>query len=175
MMRTAFMVFAAAAFAWSGLAAQEAADPPAEQPAGPVTPAPPSFEGIDWLTEGAQEPDRVPETVVLRALDKITARFTDIEAPLSAPIRFGSLEILPRTCNKRPPEETPETAAFLEIYDYGLKGFDDTIADDAEKKQLFMGWMFASSPALNPLEHAVYDVWVIDCIMSAPETVEGNE
>ena len=32
-----------------------------------------------------------------------------------------------------------------------------------ELSQVFSGWMFASSPALNPLEHPVYDVWVLSC------------
>ena len=74
-------------------------------------------------------------------------------------LRFGSLEITPRTCSKRPPEETPEVTAFLEISD--LKA-------DGTKKKLFSGWMFASSPALSALEHPVYDVWVIDCNAIAP-------
>lgn len=99
------------------------------------------------------------QRVTLRAVDKITARVTDIQAPMNKPVRFGSLEIMPRTCTKRPPEETPEVTAFLEISD---------IQPDGEKKKLFSGWMFASSPALSALEHPVYDVWVIDCNAIAP-------
>ncbi len=99
------------------------------------------------------------QRVTLRAVDKITARVTDIQAPMNKPVRFGSLEIMPRTCTKRPPEETPEVTAFLEISD---------VKPDGEKKKLFSGWMFASSPALSALEHPVYDVWVIDCNAIAP-------
>lgn len=99
------------------------------------------------------------QLVTLRGVDKITARVTDIRAPMNKLLRFGSLEITPRTCSKRPPEETPEVTAFLEISD--LKA-------DGTKKKLFSGWMFASSPALSALEHPVYDVWVIDCNAIAP-------
>jgi hypothetical protein len=99
------------------------------------------------------------QIVTLRGVDKITARVTDIKAPMNKPLRFGSLEITPRTCSKRPPEETPEVTAFLEIAD---------IKQDGTRTKVFSGWMFASSPALSALEHPVYDVWVIDCNAIAP-------
>ncbi len=94
------------------------------------------------------------DTVVLQGLDKVTARVWTFEAPIGEPVRFGTLEIVPRFCDRTPPEEPPETAAFLDIFD---------ARPGEEKADLFHGWMFASSPALNALEHPVYDVWVIDC------------
>ncbi len=96
---------------------------------------------------------------VLQGLDKVTARVSAIEAPLNRVVRFGTLEITVRACHKTPPEEPPESAAFVEIRDVkpGEPGID-----------LFVGWMFASSPALSALEHPVYDVWVLDCA-EAPE------
>jgi hypothetical protein len=94
------------------------------------------------------------DTVILQGLDKITARVTTIEAPVGKPVTFGSLSITARHCDKAPPEETPEAAAFLEIV--------DAKPGEAPVK-LFSGWMFASSPAVSALEHPVYDVWVIDC------------
>ena len=184
---------------------------------------------------------REPVSVTLRALDKVTARYTDIEIAMNEIARFGSLELQPRTCDKRPPEEFPETTAFLEIFDtksysasnwkreiivedaapadetaeaetdsydpmltaperlpgfgadaaeieeetgdlqadfiaaleQGVEENADEIASmpapevlegpQAEGENIFRGWMFASSPALNALEHPVYDVWVIDC------------
>ena len=99
---------------------------------------------------GAEEVDRA----VMRGLDKVTARISTLEAPIDRVVRFGTLEIVARTCRKRPPEETPESAAFLEIWES---------RPDTPTVSLFRGWMFASSPALNALEHPVYDVWVIDC------------
>ena len=97
---------------------------------------------------------------VLRALDKITARVSTVDAPVGETISFGTLRILVRTCRKRPPEEPPETGVFLEIRD---------IKPGEAPVRLFTGWMFASSPALSALEHAVYDVWVLDC-----KTADGS-
>lgn len=93
--------------------------------------------------------------VLLQGLDKVTARITTIEAPLGKPIHFGPLEITAERCSKRPPEESPESAAFLEIRE---------VRPGEAPHQLFRGWMFASSPALSALEHPVYDVWVKDCL-----------
>jgi len=93
--------------------------------------------------------------VLLQGLDKITARVSTIEAPINKPVRFGSLEITALACDKRPPEELPESAAYLIIRD---------IRPDEGPVKLFRGWMFASSPALSALEHPVYDIWVLDCL-----------
>lgn len=93
--------------------------------------------------------------VVLQGLDKITARVSTIEAPIDKAVRFGSLEITALACDKKPPEELPESAAYLVIRD---------IRPDEGPVKLFRGWMFASSPALSALEHPVYDIWVLDCL-----------
>jgi len=93
--------------------------------------------------------------VLLQALDKVTARVTTLEVALDRPVRYGTLEITARRCFKRSPEESPESAAFLDIRE---------IREGEAPHQLFTGWMFASSPALSALEHPVYDVWVKDCL-----------
>jgi hypothetical protein len=96
---------------------------------------------------------------VLQTLDKITGRVRTVETPIEQTLRFGTLDILVRACRKRPPEETPESAGFLEIRD---------VKPGETPRTLFTGWMFASSPAVSALEHPVYDVWVIDCKIPAP-------
>lgn len=93
-------------------------------------------------------------TAVLQGLDKVTARVTTLRADLGQAVRFGTLEVIARHCDKRPPEETPESAAFLDVWE---------VRPGEPAAGLFRGWMFASSPALNALEHPVYDVWVLDC------------
>ena len=115
----------------------------------------------------AAAPEAVPvAVVVLQGLDKVTARISTVEAPIDRAVRFGTLEITARHCRKRPPEEPPEITAFLEIRD---------LKRDQPAVVLFIGWMFASSPALSALEHPVYDVWVIDCRISAPPSPSGSE
>lgn len=95
----------------------------------------------------------------LRALDKITGKAVTILAPLNKPVKYATLEIVARTCYSTPPSETPETSAFLQIMDHR--------PDQAERK-VFSGWMYASSPGLNALQHPLYDVWVIKCMTSTP-------
>jgi hypothetical protein len=105
---------------------------------------------------------------ILQGLDKTTARVSTVEAPIGGVARFGTLEIVARDCQKKPPTEPPESAAFLEITD---------VRPDSPAVRVFSGWMFASSPALSVLEHPVYDVWVIDCRMGPPppETSPSGE
>lgn len=115
----------------------------------------------------AQDQGRL-SAAMLQGLDKITARISTFEAPVDSPVRFGTFEITVRACDKRPPEEPPESAAFLEIVD---------VRPDSPAEALFTGWMFASSPALSAVEHPVYDVWVVDCTKassSAAVKSEGN-
>ena len=122
--------------------------PAAAQPAdaGPADPAGPAAAGAPAAAPGP--------VAVLQGLDKVTARILTFEAPLREVVRFGTLEIIPWACDKRPPEEPPESAAFLEIWE---------VKPGEPPADLFLGWMFASSPALSALEHPVYDIWVVDC------------
>jgi len=95
------------------------------------------------------------KVAVLQGVDKITGRISTFEAVVGEPATFGTLEIEAAACHKTPPEETPETTVFLTIRDTDIR--------DEDKARIFKGWMFASSPAINPLQHKIYDVWVIDC------------
>jgi hypothetical protein len=95
----------------------------------------------------------------LKALDKITGKAIVIMAPLNTPVHFATLTITARTCYSTPPSETPETSAFLQISDH---------RPDQPERRAFSGWMYASSPGLNSLQHPLYDVWVINCMTSAP-------
>ncbi|MGE3622668.1 MAG: DUF2155 domain-containing protein, partial [Bdellovibrionales bacterium] len=96
---------------------------------------------------------------VMRALDKITARVEELEVPTGRPYKFGTLLITVRACRETPPEETPESAAFLEISEF---------KPGATETPVFKGWMFASSPALSAMEHPIYDIWVTGCRDTAP-------
>lgn len=106
--------------------------------------------------------DGIKRALVLRGLDKITGRPTNIFAPIGVPVDFATLTITARYCYSTPPSEPPETAAFVEITDH---------RPDQPKKQVFSGWMHASSPSLNGLQHPLYDVWVISCRTNQPGQV----
>ncbi|HEX4192944.1 MAG TPA: DUF2155 domain-containing protein [Stellaceae bacterium] len=95
---------------------------------------------------------------VLQGLDKTTARVSKFDAPVDQSVRFGTLFITVKACEKKPPEEEPNTAAFL-IIDEVRPGD----ANGVESKRVFSGWMFASSPAISALEDPIYDINVLDC------------
>ena len=111
------------------------------------------------LADATPDKDGIRRMTILRGLDQITGRAIDIEAPAGIPVRFGSLTITSRYCYTVPPEQPPETNAFLQIDD-GKPG--------EKPVMMFSGWMFASTPALNALEHPIYDVWVITCKTDQP-------
>lgn len=87
-------------------------------------------------------------------LDKITGRITRFDVYIDETVLFGALEITPRACYNRPVTETQRVSAFLEVDQRSLTGVS---------RRIFTGWMFADSPALNAVDHAIYDVWLIEC------------
>jgi len=96
------------------------------------------------------------QAVELQGLDKVTGRTVTFQASIGETVNFGALVITVRACDRTPPTEPPESTVFLDIYE---------VRDGETQTDLFHGWMFASSPALNALEHPVYDVWVLECML----------
>jgi hypothetical protein len=139
----------AAAFVLLG-AAFEAAAAPAPAPTAPKAPS---------IADAQPDAHGVKRMAILRGLDKISGRAIDIAAPIGVPVRFGTLTLTVRYCYTVPPEEPPETTAFVQV---------DDNPPSAPPKRMFSGWMFASTPALNALEHPTYDVWVITCKTDEP-------
>ncbi|MFD2649667.1 DUF2155 domain-containing protein [Devosia albogilva] len=88
-------------------------------------------------------------------LDKITGRITRFDVYIDETVLFGALEITPRACYNRPQTDTLQrTSAFLEVDQRSLTG---------TSQRIFTGWMFADAPALHAIDHAVYDVWLVEC------------
>ena len=91
---------------------------------------------------------------VFAGLDKITGVTTTFEIPIGEERRFGALIVKPNACFTRPVTAEPKTTSFVEV---------DQVEVEKTRKRIFSGWMFAESPGLNAVEHAIYDVWLTGC------------
>jgi hypothetical protein len=108
---------------------------------------------------------KIPNTSALfSGLDKITGRIISFDVAIGETVQFGALQVTPRACYTRPPTETANTDAFVEVDEVTLQG---------EVKRIFTGWMFAASPGLHGVEHAIYDVWLTNC-KGAVQTVTAT-
>lgn len=106
-----------------------------------------------WALPAAAAPIANP-VATFSGLDKITARITNFDVYIGETVQFGSLQITPRACYTRPANETQRTSVFVEV---------DQVSIHGGSKRIFTGWMFADSPALNAIDDAVYDFWLVDC------------
>lgn len=88
----------------------------------------------------------------LRGLDKITGQVSDFELRNGEAARWGRVTIRLMEC--RYPRGAPAADGFALL----------RIEEQDREAPVFTGWMVASSPALNALDHARYDVWVLRCI-----------
>ena len=110
------------------------------------------------LAAGPAAADTIANPVAaFSGLDKITGRITNFDVYIDETVQFGALQITPRVCYTRPPTETQRTSVFVEVDQVSLRG---TI------NRIVTGWMFADSPALNAVDHAVYDIWLLACKQS---------
>lgn len=104
---------------------------------------------------------------IMQALDKVTTETMRFEVPVGQPIRYKTLIFTVRACETAASDEVaPETAAYV-VVDTQPKAQAGRAAPPG--RQIYKGWMYASSPGLNPLQHPVYDAWLIACKQAAPD------
>ena len=89
------------------------------------------------------------------ALDKITAKTSRIDLLLGETKKFGLLEIKAIKCGNVESLSQQSQAAYIQV-----KDLSDNVKDQVF---VFNGWTFSSSTTLNPLDHPVYDLWLIGC------------
>jgi hypothetical protein len=174
--------------------APTATSPPAEAPAAPPAPvAPPPAEPATLAPQATMQPpeptEEAPEatapkpkplvteplgpprpirapTAVLQVLDKITAETLRFEAPVGRRVRYKTIVFTVRACETRGPDDPePRPSAYVVIESQPPAG---AIGASALSKQLFKGWMFANAPSIHPLEHPIYDAWLIACSTAPP-------
>lgn len=112
-------------------------------------------QGALTLVQGAPAQEVVAgQGAVLRGLDKIAGTTRDFELRPGEVATFGRLTITLTEC--RYPAANPAADAFAHL----------VIRDDRLPEPVFRGWMIASSPALNAVDHPRFDVWLIRCASS---------
>ena len=128
----------------------------------------PSFETVetDELTTKDKENSQIKKRVSRKeksskvivnilGLDKITAKTTPIKIKLGETKKFGLLQIKAIQCGKVDSINEPGEAAYIQV--------KDVSDNNNEKIFVFNGWTFSSSTSLRPLDHPVYDVWLVSC------------
>lgn len=108
------------------------------------------------------------DKVILRGLNKITAKTYKLESDIGEAVEFERLIVKPLKCWVSPPTEKPEDKVLLKIYEKKLNNTETLI---------FYGWMFSSSPGLSGLEHSTYDITIEKCqqILAEEEKEEGTK
>lgn len=104
------------------------------------------------LSQGSAVRTGAGTGAVLRTLDKVSGEVVDVEMATGQTMAYGPLQVTLHEC--RFPANNRSGDAFGLIQ----------VVDARQVKELFAGWMVASSPALNALEHPRYDVWVLRCL-----------
>lgn len=103
----------------------------------------------------------------LGVLNKRNGLSRDVELSPGESIRVGDVMVQLRACERTAPWETQElTGAFVRVFARDT----DMGGEEREWRRIFSGWLFKERPALNVVEHRIYDVFVKDCQMTWPET-----
>ncbi len=145
------------------IAPPSAGNLPLAAPPAFVAPPPPKPEA----PTGPPRPVRAP-TAVMQALDKITAETLRFEAPVGRPIRYKTLVMTVKVCETRGSDDPlPRPAAYIVIDNQPLAAPGHALAAG---KRVYEGWMFANGPALHPVQHPIYDVWLVACSAATPPT-----
>ena len=88
-----------------------------------------------------------------KLLDKISNKLTTKTIAVNDSDLIGTLNIQVYACFTEPPDEIPEDYVLIDIKD----NFQD------ESKSIYKGWMISSSPDVTPLQHPIYDLWLLGC------------
>jgi len=142
-------------------------------PASSAPPAPPPTVLLPQASSSEAASDTAPAkpvappkrprrtAAIIQALDKTTAETMRFEAPVGQAIRYKDLVFVVHACEDSAPELGQRgAAAHLEIQS-SPRPIPGRVTPPT--RQLFRGWMFAASPGLHPLEHPVYDAWLLGC------------
>lgn len=112
------------------------------------------------------------DVAVIHALDKISAESIRFEAAVGRPVRYKNLVFTVKACERSAGDEAVEDSmAYMTVESQPRSAPGKPTPPP---RQTFRGWMYASSPSLHPLQHPVYDAWLITCRAAAPVPVAAR-
>ena len=91
----------------------------------------------------------------LNILDKVSSKTSNIKVEVGKKYIFQNLVINILKCRNSKFDDDPEITAYMQVQDVTLKNNDQVF--------IFNGWTFASSTTLNPIDHPIYDLWLVGC------------
>jgi len=93
--------------------------------------------------------------VEIKVLDKVSSKTDLLKLEIGKELKFKGLLIKSLKCKNSEFDDNPEITAYIQVKDMTNK--------DNNEVFIFNGWTFSSSPAVNPFDHPVYDVWLKRC------------
>ena len=91
----------------------------------------------------------------IKILDKISSKNVSLELINGENFKYNDLQIKSIKCKHSEFDDDPEIIAYVQVKDLRNKKNDEVF--------VFNGWMFSSSPSINPFDHPVYDIWLTGC------------
>ena len=91
----------------------------------------------------------------IKILNKISSKNISLELKNNEEKVFDDLIIKSIKCKNSEFDDDPEIIAYIQVIDQSITNNDEVY--------VFNGWMFSSSPSINPFDHPVYDVWLTGC------------
>ena len=93
--------------------------------------------------------------VEIKVLDKVSSKTDLLKLEIGKELKFKGLLIKSLKCKNSEFDDNPEITAYIQVKDMTNK--------DNNEVFIFNGWTFSSSPAVNPFDHPIYDVWLKRC------------
>tara|TARA_B110001452_G_scaffold228249_1_gene203555 strand:- start:370 stop:768 length:399 start_codon:yes stop_codon:yes gene_type:complete len=93
--------------------------------------------------------------IEIKILDKVSSKTDLLKLEIGEEKKFQNLLIKSLKCKNSEFDDNPEITAYIQVKDISIKNNDEVF--------IFNGWTFSSSPAVNPFDHPVYDIWLSKC------------
>ena len=93
--------------------------------------------------------------IEIKILDKVSSKTNLLKLKIGEEKKFQNLLIKSLKCKNSEFDDNPEITAYIQVR--------DLTSEDNNEVFIFNGWTFSSSPAINPFDHPVYNIWLMKC------------